>query len=281
MATNTDKIINPFKEQDIDFVDLPKEDTRYGSEVLGNLKELQIGSGQYGFYSDESGIWLGSKKFSTAPFSVDMYGNLKATVGTFSGDIDGATITGSTIIGSTLSTATSGQRVVLTSTLAEYYNSSGTKIAQTYASSNSFLIRGYRTTSAIWLDAGSSSSVAIGSGGDVAVYIDSGTYAGIYPYDGATSSSGYYCGNQSNNWYQVWTRQLYVDDQISLNGSTISRWSDIASAPTQSQIESILSDIGGMTGVTLRVQRVLSDGTPSGWYYLHFTYGLLDTATVN
>ena len=42
--------------------------------------------------------------------------------------INAGTITGFTIVGSTLSTATSGQRVVLTTTLAQFYNSGGTQV---------------------------------------------------------------------------------------------------------------------------------------------------------
>ena len=171
---------------------------------------------------------INGSKITAGSITATQISSAYVYAGTINADqINAGTITGMTIIGSTLSTATSGQRVVLTTTLAEYYNSTGTKIVQTYASGNSFLIRGQQSTSAIWLDAGSSSSVAIGSNGSVSVYIDSGAYKGIYPYSGATASSGYYCGNQTYNWYQMWTRQLYVDDQISLNSDTISSWADV------------------------------------------------------
>lgn len=199
----------------------------------------------------------------------------------YAGTISANQINAGTLTGITIQTQSSGQRVVLTSTLASYYNSSGTKIVETYASLNSWLVRGIQSTSAIWLDAGYDSSVAIGSGGDKAVLVDYGSYPGIYPYEGATATSGMYNGNQTYNWYQTWTRKLYVDDSISLNGDTITSWSDIQSDPTQSQIEDILVSIGGMTSVTLRVRRVTSAGVDSGWYQLSFDYGLLTNAVVN
>jgi hypothetical protein len=47
------------------------------------------------FHVDNSGnMWLGSTTFGAAPFSVSSAGALKATSGTFSGNVNGATITG-------------------------------------------------------------------------------------------------------------------------------------------------------------------------------------------
>lgn len=298
MATNTDKIINPFKEQDIEFAELPSEDTRYGSEVLGNLKELQIGSGQYGFYSDESGIWLGAKKFASAPFSVDMYGNLKAIVGTFSGDIDGANITGSTITGGKTQTSATGERIVLNgaNNSLEFWESTSSRVGTFEIYSGS---AGMRVGTNFYFFGEDSFYPYLDTdlGGPFTAWRNC-TLSGYLSADGdIDSNSGYVYGGagvSSGGDFYSYTGDLnltygnaniggnlVVDGSMELNGTTINDWSDIASDPTQSQIESILDDIGGMNNVTLRVQRVLSDGTPSGWYNLHFTYGLLDTATVN
>lgn len=279
MATDTDKIINPFKEQDIEFAELPSEDTRYGSEVLKNLKEMQVGSGKYAFYSNESGIWLGAKKFASAPFSVDMLGRLKATVGTFSGDIDGASITGSTITGSTLSTADSGQRIELESTLMAFYNSSNVLIAEMYADTESILIKGKTDDTDIFFDAGLNANIVFASDGDIKAVFDSDS-SRFYPADNGVIDFGL----AVKRWDTIYS-QAENTYSITLNSDEITSWSDLESyisvAPTQSQIEDILYDMGASSATTLRVRRVDSGGVDAGWYYLHFTYGVLDEATIN
>lgn len=93
--------------------------------------------------------------------SVSTLSAISANLGTITaGTISAVSISGSTITGSTLTTATSGQRVVLTSTFASYYNSSGTNIVNTLASSSSFIIQAQTSTGSIFLDAGASGSVA-------------------------------------------------------------------------------------------------------------------------
>lgn len=71
--------IDPFKEQDIEIKALPVEDTRYGSDVFRDVQEMQVGAGATVFRSNQSGIWLGAKVFSNAPFRVDMNGNVTAS----------------------------------------------------------------------------------------------------------------------------------------------------------------------------------------------------------
>lgn len=60
----------------------PINDVR-GSDVLENVAKMQVGFGDKAFKSDESGIWLGANKFASAPFRVDMDGNMVASSATF------------------------------------------------------------------------------------------------------------------------------------------------------------------------------------------------------
>lgn len=151
-----EKEINPYKDQDVDNLELPvNENGRFGNTNLGNLREVQIGAGNTVFRGDKSGIWLGSSKFATAPFSVDMDGNVIASsivlsgyttssdVTTIIGDtvttsyvnalsitagsVAAEDITGTTITGKTVRTASSGQRVQMSGSTNDLrvYDSSG------------------------------------------------------------------------------------------------------------------------------------------------------------
>lgn len=57
----------------------------YNSSFNGG--KIRIGSGENIFTADRKGIYLGSSSFETAPFSVDMQGNLIASSATIAGDI--------------------------------------------------------------------------------------------------------------------------------------------------------------------------------------------------
>lgn len=181
-------------------------------------------------------IWAGAADPASAPFRVDKAGNMFASsvtltgylqvgdalsdtqssiggsglgaissnLGTITaGSITAVTITGSTITGTTLSTATSGQRVVLTSTLAQFYNSSGTEIVETYASSNSYLIKGIQSASSIALDCGSSGAIVFLVNGTSKVSIDGG---GVWP----TTSDVSDLGNISKKWRDVWNTGTHI-----------------------------------------------------------------------
>lgn len=58
-----------------------------GSSYITNLKKMSVGAGSQVVRSDRSGLWAGDKKFSTAPFSVDMQGNVTLSSATVSGYI--------------------------------------------------------------------------------------------------------------------------------------------------------------------------------------------------
>jgi len=143
------------------FTDIPtqpleeKSNTRYGSDFFRDVNELQVGMGSKVLRADQQGLWLGAETFASAPFSVDMEGNVVAnniTLGGYIptggavgdvqttigggglsaisaniGSITAGTITGVTITGGTLQTATSGRRIKISSSPAnsiEFYDSS-------------------------------------------------------------------------------------------------------------------------------------------------------------
>lgn len=56
-----------------------------GSVVLGSDGYFQIGSGSSMFRADTNGIYLGNSSFASAPFSVNLSGNIYATSGTIGG----------------------------------------------------------------------------------------------------------------------------------------------------------------------------------------------------
>lgn len=62
----------------------PLQDMK-GLEYIDNILAMQVGSGSKCFKTDQSGIWLGANRFASAPFRVDMSGNLTATSATISG----------------------------------------------------------------------------------------------------------------------------------------------------------------------------------------------------
>jgi hypothetical protein len=145
MAKETDI----FQSQNIAIVEFPVDSgSRFGSDIMRAVKEFQVGSGTKSFNANESGIWLGAKTFSAAPFSVDMYGILHASgaeisgyieVGGAAGDVNtgvttisGGKITANTITGDrfvanvsitspiitggTIQTSATGDRIILNGT---------------------------------------------------------------------------------------------------------------------------------------------------------------------
>ena len=355
------EIKNVFKDQDVDLLDFPIDDSsRYGSDIMRAVSEFQVGTGDKVFRSNKQGIWLGSSSFDDAPFRVSMAGLMTLaqkiginnftgtpttpyTVGDLwsqgsggaikvcivsratgaynstdwdlasnyqnsgqvttiigntvttgyvnalsitAGSVSANNITAGNIVGSTLSTAVSGQRVVLFSTLASYYDESNNLICSTYANGNTFWLKGERTTSNLYLGAGSSGSIAFLSGTTPKMIYD---IAGniLYP----TTNNQIDLGGGGYNWKTVNCVVLdtasIITNHIELAGTTIDYWSDVGSyitfpPPSSSTISSILhTDLGGVNSTTLNVRRVTTGGVDSGWYGLTFNYGLLTSATVH
>ncbi len=90
--------------------------------LMANVN-LTIGSGNSIFKASYLGIHLGHANFASAPFSVDMYGNLYANNATIQGSIGSSTITGSVITGGTIRTSSGGARLELTSAGFKSYDS--------------------------------------------------------------------------------------------------------------------------------------------------------------
>lgn len=53
----------------------------------GYFKTMEVGAGNRTMKMDERGIWMGSSDFETAPFSVDMSGNIKIRASALTQDI--------------------------------------------------------------------------------------------------------------------------------------------------------------------------------------------------
>ena len=73
-------------------LDIPEPQNK-DTKVLANLREISVGTGTEKFSVDiQKGMFLGSDKFDTAPFRVDLEGNIIATSGTFSGNTNWANV---------------------------------------------------------------------------------------------------------------------------------------------------------------------------------------------
>lgn len=76
-----EKIIDPFTN--ISEVQL-QPNTAWGVESMDNLGGISSGGGTKVFrFSQEAGFWIGAERFASAPFRVDMQGNVTATSATF------------------------------------------------------------------------------------------------------------------------------------------------------------------------------------------------------
>lgn len=140
----------------------------------------------------------------------------------YAGEIDADQITSGVLTGIVIQTESSGQRVVLQSTLAEFYDSADKKVAQTYANESMYLIK---------------STVA---GGDIGLFCDDTGYIVLGYYDGALQgvmqidsagvkplASGYDLGASGYYWDTAYIVDGIFDTSITLNGADIYDWSDI------------------------------------------------------
>lgn len=259
----TEKIITPYT--DVPFAELVGEPQQ---EDLTKVRSFQAGFGSKVLRVDKQGLWLGAATFATAPFKVDMLGNVTASSITISGyiptggaladigagnitntyiganaiatgniqanavtatkisvsslsaisanigsitagSLSAVTISGSTITGTTLTTATSGQRVVLTSTFAEYYNSSGTNIVNTLASSSSFIIQAQTSAGSIYFDHGATGTVAFLANGTIKAVFD-GTNNRFTSYTNGQIS----LGAAGANWADLYMNGDHVRNGI-------------------------------------------------------------------
>jgi len=112
MSTTRLKIVDPFQNYDM----VPQQEARgnKGSDFLEAVKSLQVGFGSKVLRIDRDGLWLGAADFASAPFKVDMLGNITATSLDLSNfletgealiDIGIGNITGTYIASGTINTA--------------------------------------------------------------------------------------------------------------------------------------------------------------------------------
>jgi len=148
---------------------------------------ISIGSSNSIFKADLNGIYLGSSTFASAPFRVDMAGNLTATsvtisglaVGTnvavgsqsiynaldiIAGSVEAENITGTTITGKTVQTSSSGIRVILAPTEAGYDENDSIVFANGYTVYGSMYGYMYAQGGGVEIDAG-----------DASIYMQDGT----------------------------------------------------------------------------------------------------------
>lgn len=76
-----EKTIKPFTDVPAPVQSGGREEDSY----MNSLKEMQVGFGSKVLRADRRGLWLGGEDPDSAPFSVDMEGNLKATSATLTG----------------------------------------------------------------------------------------------------------------------------------------------------------------------------------------------------
>ena len=103
---DTGKAVNTFVNIPIQPLGQPQP---LNNAVINNLQTISAGNGDQVFRFDEQGIWLGAELFTSAPFSVDMAGILRATGAIISGTITATTgFIGGWTIGATSITDTAG-----------------------------------------------------------------------------------------------------------------------------------------------------------------------------
>lgn len=78
--------------QDLQSNPLPIPSGVGGFDDLRRVAAFEIGAGNRAVKADESGLWLGAHKWASAPFRVNMQGDLVASSATISGAITAATI---------------------------------------------------------------------------------------------------------------------------------------------------------------------------------------------
>lgn len=200
------KLINYFKDQDIDYAEMPADDnSRFGSDIMRDSKEIQVGAGNTVFRANESGIWLGSAKWSTAPFRVDMLGNLTANSVTLSGyiavggaasDVNGnsTTISGGKITTGSITALQIQAGTITTNKLAFTPVDSTNVVASINASSEGIQITGARVSisGSTTFSSGYDPSTKLGDGDAASdVNANSTTITGSKIRTGQISSTNY------------------------------------------------------------------------------------------
>lgn len=253
----TIKIIDPYDS----YTPLPLDEGKgvYGQELLSSVQSLQVGFGSKVLRVDQDGLWMGAEDFASAPFSVDMDGNMTADSLDLSGylqvgdsltdlqpligdlsDIDNdlGTITagnliGLTVTGGTVQTSSSGARVVMNGTAdaLEIYDASRKRM---YLDNDELVFINSSGTETASLTAGDYNlDIDLKTVGWCAVkFNNSSTISGFLVEDQSSNSVFYAGGGVGSNVVQIGQSggtiplNIYSSD-INLNGSPISKCGDL------------------------------------------------------
>ena len=183
----------------------------------GNITNTYLGANSISSGNIQANAVIAGKIAANAvtatEINVSTLSAISANIGTVTaGTLSAVSISGATITGTTLTTASSGQRVVLTSTLAQFYNSSGTEIVDTYAASNSYIIKGMQSASSIYFDHGSTGTTAFLANGTIKAVFNGGSGAHFSPF----SNGGLSLGQSGAAWdgiFLIGTLRYQATDQ--------------------------------------------------------------------
>jgi hypothetical protein len=145
----------------------------YGSGTMPGGTAFNVGGRNGITMQGGTGLWAGGQNLTTAPFSVDLSGNLIATSATIKGNITA----GSTIVGAAFQTSTTGQRITINESSNDevlFYNSLGNVVGVLYANSVNMLLANQPSGTALWSVTGTTS---FGGGGNSGISIGAGTAA--------------------------------------------------------------------------------------------------------
>ncbi len=177
--------LNPFKDQDIPDSGVTNPPDRYGEQVIG-AKEMQIGFGSTVFRADQSGIWLGGKDFASAPFSVDMEGNVTATSITLGGYIP--TGGAAADVNANVTTINGGQITTNSITASKISVSNLSSISANIGAITAGTIDGVTITGGVVQTSSSGLRIVLDGTTDKILFQNSGTtYASMYPSAGGVN----------------------------------------------------------------------------------------------
>lgn len=278
------KIVNPFTNIKRALLSEVDDTSKNGGTYLSDLRELNIGNGGNNvFRADKNGIWLGSDKFSDAPFRVSMSGALIATSATISGFI---TVGGAASDVNSNSTTISGGKITANSISADKMVTNtlvvGTNVligtAEDSAGVTS-IIGG--TVTASFVNALNitakyvAASVSLTSpsiyGGTIAI----GSSNSIFKAD----SNGIYLGNAtfSSAPFRVSMSGAVTCSNISITGGTV-QWSTISSttnAPASN------ATVGATFGTNISGGSTGTNYVSNSGYMTNITADSITTGTIN
>lgn len=176
-----------YNGNDIPYAPIPTgNDSRFGSDIIRTVQELQVGMGSTVFRANKSGIWLGGATFASAPFSVDMSGHMIATSITLSGYIP--TGGAASDVNSNATTINGGQITTNTITASKLNVATLSAISANIGTVTAGSITGVTITGGTVQTSGSGLSVRLnGSNSKIEFVNSSSVYGSAYTYAGGSN----------------------------------------------------------------------------------------------